>query len=156
MHCSYPKKNLHLCKKIKQWTTEEMLNVYLLNKNWLITHHIYTYTLYLLYLYYFFYSIYCYCYLQFLLFIFSTLFINIFFFCCTVFPTQFISLFVEKRVVFSLLLDNLTFFCLRSWEDNLARDCITHEIKVYADNTNNNNNNNNNNGKMKWKIVEII
>ena len=57
------KKNLNYVKKIKQWTNEAMLNVFVLNNNRLITHQIYIYTLYLLYLYYlftflFFYSIY--------------------------------------------------------------------------------------------------
>ena len=40
---------------------------------------------------------------------------------------------------------NLTFFCPRSQDDDPARDCITHEVKVYAYNSNNNNNNNDNN-----------
>ena len=44
----------------------------------------------------------------------------------------------------SLLLHNLTFSCPRSQVDDPVRDCITHEIKVYAYNNNNNNNNNNN------------
>ena len=40
---------------------------------------------------------------------------------------------------------NLTFFCPRSQDDDPARDCITHEIKVYAYNSNDNNDDNNNN-----------
>ena len=40
-------KKPYLCKKIQQYTTEAMMNVYVLNKNLLITHHIYIYTLYL-------------------------------------------------------------------------------------------------------------
>ena len=77
---------------------------------------------------------------------FSTIFINIcfFFFCRTFFFTQCVSLFVDKCVVLSLLLHNLTFFCPRSQDDDQARDCITYEIKVYAYNNNNKNDNNNN------------
>ena len=122
-----------------------MLNVYVLNNNRLITHHIYIYTLYLHYLYYlfiytiflFFHSIYS-C-LQFVLFMFSTLFIIILF-CRTVFLTQCISLFVDKRVVLPLFSHNLIFSCPRYWDDDPAKDSITHEIKVYADNNDNNKN----------------
>ena len=66
------------------------------------------------------------------------------FFCRTISLIQCISLFVDKRVVLSLLLHGLDFSCPRSRDDDPARDCITHVIKVYAYNNNNNNNNNNN------------
>ena len=39
----------------------------------------------------------------------------------------------------SLLLHNLTFSSPRSQDDDPVRDCITHEIKVYAYNNNNTN-----------------
>ena len=79
-------------------------------------------------------------------------------FCSTVFPNQCVSLFVDECVMLSLLLHNLTFSCPRSQDDDPVRDCITHEIKVYAYNNNNNNNNNNDNNnkqKIKNKMVEV-
>ena len=131
-----------------------MLNIYVLNKNWLITHHIYIYTLYLHYIYNLFFTlfivIYSLHYLYFLLdllisiFLFI-LFIIITFFCGTIFLTQCVSLLVDKRVVLSLLLHNLTFSCPRSQDDDPVRDCITHEIKVYAYNNNTNINSNSKN-----------
>ena len=47
-----------------------------------------------------------------------------------------------KRMSFPLLY-NPTFCCSSSQDDNPARDCTKHDIKVYNDNNNNNNNNNN-------------
>ena len=72
-----------------------------------------------------------------------------------VFLTQCVSLFVDKRVVLSLLVHNLTFSCPRFEGDNPVRDCITYEIKVYAYNNNNNNNinNNNNNNNLELQIT---
>ena len=105
----------------------------------------YTPYLYLHYLYYLFFTlsiaIYSLYYLYFLL----CLLIFIYLFICVVpffFLTQCVSLFVDKRVVLSLLLQNLTFPWPKSQDDNPARDCITHEIKVQAYNNNNDNNNN--------------
>ena len=71
---------------------------------------------------------------------FSTLFIIIFF-CRTVFLTQCVSLFVDKRVVLSLSFHNLTFSYPRYWNDDPAKDCTTHEINVYAYSNNENNKN---------------
>ena len=71
---------------------------------------------------------------------FSTLFIIIFF-CRTVFLTQCISIFVDKRVVLSLFSHYLNFSCPRYWNDDPAKDCITHEVNVYAYNNNDNSKN---------------
>ena len=84
--------------------------------------------LFIFYSIYFFYSIFYSTFLSFLFFL-----------------THCVSLFVDKRVVLSLLLHNLTFSCRRSQDDDPVRDCIIHQIKVYAYNNNNNNNSNNNN-----------
>ena len=96
-------------------------------------------TLYLHYLHYFlftlFIDVYNLFYLYFLLYLLISFFINIFificFFCVAVFLTQCFILFVDKRVVLSLLLLNLTFSCPRSQNGDPVNDCITHEIKVY-------------------------
>ena len=48
--------------------------------------------------------------------------------------------FGDKRVLLPLWLQNLIFSCTRSQDVDPARDCIAHEIKVYAYNNNNNNN----------------
>ena len=130
-----------------------MLIVYVLNKNWLITHHICIYTLYLHYLYYFFtlfIAIYSFCYLYYI-YIYT-------FFCGTVFLTQCIILFADKCVVLPLLLQNLNFSCSRSRNNDPARDCITHNIKVCAYKNNNdiNNNNDSNNNKITIVIMTII
>ena len=61
----------------------------------------------------------------------------VYFFCRTVFLTHCVSQFVDKRLILSLLLHNLPFSCPRSLDDDPIRDCITHEIKVYAYNNNN-------------------
>ena len=129
-----------------------MFNVYVVNKKWLNTHNLYSHFIFTLFVLFIFYSIYC--YLEFVLFIFPTLFINIsiFFifyvsFLRTIFLNQCVSLFIDKRVVLPLLLHNLIFSCHISQDGDLAGDCITREMKVYAlkDNNDNNNNNNNNN-----------
>ena len=107
-------------------------------------------TLYLHYLHYFlftlFIDVYNLFYLYFLLYLLISFFINTFificFFCVAVFLTQCFILFVDKRVVLSLLLLNLTFSCPRSQNGDPVNDCITHEIKVYNNNNNNNNKNN--------------
>ena len=87
------RKTLSMLKKIpnntKKATAEAMLNIYVLNKHRLITHHIYIYTISTINFYL------TRCYLQFLLFKFSTLFINIYFF---LFFTYFIFIFLWRTV----------------------------------------------------------
>ena len=63
-------------------------------------------------------------------------YLSISLFCCTFCFTQWISIFVDKRVVLPFLFHNLTFSCARSRDDEVARDFITHEIKVYEYNIN--------------------
>ena len=50
----------------------------------------------------------------------------------TIFLNQCVSLFIDKRVVLPLLLHDLIFSCHMSQDGDLAGDCITREMKVYA------------------------
>ena len=82
------------------------MNVYVLNKNWLITHHIYTYALYLHHLYFFL----LYLLLFIVYIIFFTLFINSF-----IFVVSFFLLFVDECVVLPLLPHNLLLPQVSGW-----------------------------------------
>ena len=96
--------------------------------------------LYYLFLLALFIAIYSLNYLCFLLYLLISTFIVVPFFL-----TQCINLFVDKRVMLSLLLHNLTLSCSKCWDDDPVRDLITHEVKICAyDNDNNDNNNDNN------------
>ena len=64
-------------------------------------------------------------------------------------PTgQCISPYADKRVVLPLLLQNLTFSCLRSRDDDPATVCMAHEINVYTYDDDDDDDNNNNNNSL--------